>query len=119
MDVSGNHRASPRHRVRFPVSCEVAGKTLEMQASNLSRGGIMLLAPELLKVGTMAKLTFDLEGRGRIEVRGMIRHAVMEKGCGVEFVEFQTADQERITEYLAANPENAGSPESAAGAAAS
>jgi len=104
-DETGHQRAASRHRVRFAVSCEVSGKTIQMQAANISRGGIMLLAPELLKVGTMTKLTFDLEGRGRIDVRGMIRHAVMEKSCGVEFVEIQAADQERLSEYLAAKPE--------------
>jgi c-di-GMP-binding flagellar brake protein YcgR len=105
MDEKGKHRATPRQRVRFPVACEVAGQTVEMQAANISRGGIMLLAPELLRVGTMAKLVFDLEGRGQIEVRGMVRHAVMEKGCGVEFVEIQAADQQRLSEYLAVSPE--------------
>ena len=80
-----------------------------MQAANISRGGIMLLAPDLLKVGTMAKLTFDVEGRGRIEVKGMVRHAVMEKGCGVEFVEFQAADQARLGEYLDTDSDNTGS----------
>jgi c-di-GMP-binding flagellar brake protein YcgR len=113
------HRDAPRQRVRFPVSCEVAGKIFEMQAANISRGGIMLLAPELLPVGTMAKLTFDLEGRGRIEVKGMIRHAVMEKGCGVEFVEVQAADQQRLSEYLATASENATSSDNAATAAGS
>ena len=80
-----------------------------MQAANISRGGIMLLAPELLPVGTIAKLCFDLEGRGRIEVRGMVRHAVMEKGCGVEFVEVQATDQQRLGEYLETHSENAAS----------
>jgi len=77
-----------------------------MQAANISRGGMMLVAPELLKVGTMAKLTFDLENRGRIEVRGMVRHSVMEEGCGVEFIEVQAADQVRLGEYLDAAGEN-------------
>jgi hypothetical protein len=104
-----DHRAAWRKRVRLPVSCEVAGKIVEMQAANISRGGIMLLAPELLPVGTMAKLCFDLDGRGRIEVRGMVRHAVMEKGCGVEFVEFQAADQQRLCEYLETSSGNAAS----------
>ncbi len=107
MDEKGNHRGSARRRVRFPVSCEVGGKIVEMQAANVSRGGIMLLAPELLPVGTMAKVCFDLEGRGRIEIRGMIRHSVMEKGCGVEFLEVQLADQARLGEYLDTSPENA------------
>jgi c-di-GMP-binding flagellar brake protein YcgR len=80
-----------------------------MQAANISRGGIMLLAPALLRVGSMAKLTFDLDGRGQIEVRGMVRHAVMEKGCGVEFVEVQAADQQRLSEYLESVPESAAS----------
>jgi c-di-GMP-binding flagellar brake protein YcgR len=102
-------RAAPRKRVRFAVSCEVAGQTVEMQAANISRGGIMLLASELLPVGTMAKLSFDLEERGRIEVRGMVRHAVMEKGCGVEFVEIQAADQQRLSEYLETSSGNAAS----------
>ena len=107
MEAKGNHRSSPRQRVRFPVSCEVAGKAFEMQAANISRGGLMLLAPELLPVGTMAKLIFNLEGRGQIEVKGMIRHAVMEKGCSVEFVEVQAADQQRLSEYLEASSDNA------------
>jgi hypothetical protein len=75
-----------------------------MQAANISRGGMMLLALELLPVGTMAKLTLDLEGRGRIEVKGMVRHAVMEKGCAVEFVEVRAADQQRLSEYLDSSP---------------
>ena len=55
----------------------------------------------------MAKLIFNLEGRGQIEVKGMIRHAVMEKGCSVEFVEVQAADQQRLSEYLEASSDNA------------
>ncbi len=78
-----------------------------MQAANISRGGIMLLSAQVLPVGTMARLVFDLESRGQIEVRGMIRHSVVEKGCGVEFVEIQAADQQRLAEYLATNPESA------------
>jgi hypothetical protein len=109
MDEKENHRGSPRQRARFAVSCEVAGRIVEMEAANISRGGIMLVAPELLKVGTMAKLTFDLDGRGRIEIKGMVRHSVMEKGCGVEFLEVRVADQARLGEYLATGPENAAS----------
>jgi c-di-GMP-binding flagellar brake protein YcgR len=109
MDEPGQHRSNPRHRVRFPVSCEVAGKAVTMQAANISRGGIMLLAPELLKVGTITKLSFNLDNRGSIEVKGMVRHAVMEKGCGVEFVEVQAADQQRLAEYLERGTDNAAS----------
>jgi hypothetical protein len=84
--------------------CEVAGRTIETQAANISRGGLMLLAPELLKVGAAVKLTFDLGNRGEIEVKGMIRHAVVEKGLGVEFVELPMQEQQRLRDYLASLP---------------
>ena len=57
-DLGIEHRTSERVRVKLPVTCEVAGNTFPMTAANISRGGMMLVAPELLKVGTMAKLTF-------------------------------------------------------------
>src|SRR5258706_562561 len=94
------HRTSTRHRVKLPVSCEINGKSIPMTAANISRGGMMLVAPEILKVGTMAKLKFALNDCGVIEVKGMVRHSVVEGGCGVEFVEIHQADQERLAEYL-------------------
>ena len=94
------NRASPRIPVKLPVSCEVAGKVVAMTAINISKGGMMLVAPEILKVGAMAKLKFELTGGSMIEVKGMIRHAVIEAGCGVEFVEVQAADQEKLAAYL-------------------
>ncbi len=100
------HRSTPRRPTRFKVMCEVAGRTFEMQAANISRGGIMLLAPELLKVGTMVKLTLDLGDRGEIQMNGLIRHALVEKGLGVEFVELSTQEQQRLSEYLASLPPN-------------
>jgi len=98
---------SPRRSARFPVACEIAGRTVTMQAANISRGGMMLVSPELLAVGTMAKLSFDLESRGPIEVKGMVRHSVVEKGSGVQFMEVQPQDQERLGEYLGKAPEKA------------
>lgn len=87
---------------RFPVSCEVRGVQTQARALNISGGGLLVAGPELLAVGSVVTMRFTLGAAGDIELRGFVRHAVKEKGCGVEFIEVLPQEKEKLDAYLAA-----------------
>lgn len=87
---------------RFPVSCEVRGVQTKAQALNISGGGLMVAGPELLAVGSVVTMRFSLGAAGDVELRGFVRHAVKEKGCGVEFIEILPQEKEKLDAYLSA-----------------
>ena len=90
-----------RHAARFPVSCEVRGVRTQAQGMNISGGGLMVVGPELLAVGSIVTMRFSLGAAGDIELKGFVRHAVKEKGCGVEFIEVLPQEKEKLNAYLA------------------
>ena len=91
----------PRYPARFPVSCEFRGVRTEAQGLNISSGGLMVVGPELLAVGSMVTIRFSLGAAGDVELRGFVRHAVKEKGSGVEFIEVLPQEKAKLDAYLA------------------
>jgi c-di-GMP-binding flagellar brake protein YcgR len=86
--------AGVRARCRWD-SQEVEGRTV-----NISAGGVLLTLPHLVPVGARLLISLDT-GAETLEVRGMVRHAVEEMGCGVEFVEVLPSQRFALARFLA------------------
>ncbi len=93
-------RRHPRYPARFNIFCEFRGVRHEIEAINLSRGGLLVVATDVLEVGSLVKLRFSLGNAGEIELKGLVRHVAEEKGCGVEFIELLPKQQLRLGAYL-------------------
>lgn len=95
--------------IHFTVECEYRGENRSLQALNISRGGLLASGPEILAVGSLVKLRFAMGEAGRIELKGIVRHATDEKGCGVEFIEILPHQQAQLQTYLelVSTPQNA------------
>lgn len=93
-------RHHPRFPTEFAVICEFRGVRTGLEAINISRGGLMVTSSDLLLVGSLVKLRFSLAGAEEIELKGLVRHTVREKGCGVEFLEVLPHQQAQLAAYL-------------------
>ncbi len=102
MEQGQEQRRHLRVPVRFPVTCEIRGDTTQMQALNVSRGGLLITSPKPLPVGSLVTLRFTLGEGSELQIKGLVRHSVAEGSCGVEFVEVLPNQQEKLAAYLAA-----------------
>lgn len=102
-----DQRRDPRVPARFPVTCEIRGGSTQMQALNISRGGLLITSPAPLPVGSVVTLRFTLGPAGELEIKGLVRHSVAEGTCGVEFVEALPNQQEKLAAYLSATAASA------------
>src|SRR6266851_5707227 len=93
-------RRHPRAPATFSVTCNVRGVETQVQALNISRGGLLVTETQVLALGAMVKMRFSLNGGEPIEIKGFVRHSAKEEGCGVEFIEVMPSLQAKLAAYL-------------------
>lgn len=85
----------------------------ENQSKNISIGGICLVVPEKINIGTLLRLKLSLKGEtSYITVKGKVvwveefsvdsTSDFKAYDCGIEFVDVGPQDQENISRYLIA-----------------
>jgi curved DNA-binding protein CbpA len=98
-------RKYPRHAAPkwMFVAWESAGHRTVSRAETLGMGGLFFHTPKPLAAGSFIKLLFDLKS-GEIRARAIVRDSRPEKGMGVQFVQMETSDRERLNQFLAQYP---------------
>ncbi len=97
---------------RFKANLLVRVKTLgvakniknNLQASNISLGGIFLSTPYPFPKDTIVELTLKLPGtEDTVKLKGIVRWVSNQPenpGNGIEFVEVQQLDKEKLSKYI-------------------
>jgi tetratricopeptide (TPR) repeat protein len=95
-------RKYPRHAAPkwMYVAWESAGHRTVSRAETLGMGGLFFHTPKPLATGSFIKLLFDLKS-GEIRARAIVRDSRPDQGMGVQFVQMETSDRERLNQFLA------------------
>jgi tetratricopeptide (TPR) repeat protein len=95
-------RKYPRHAAPkwMVVAWESAGQRTISRAETLGMGGLFFETATPLATGSFIKLLFDLK-TGEIRARAVVRDSRPEKGMGVQFVQMETSDRQRLDQFLA------------------
>ncbi|MFN7181271.1 MAG: PilZ domain-containing protein [Planctomycetota bacterium] len=98
---------------RFKANLLVGVKTLgtardiddTLKATNISLGGIFLSTPYPFPKNTIVELTLKLPGtEDTVKWKGIVRwvsNDVDNPGNGIEFIDFQSPDREKLSQYIA------------------
>ena len=97
-------RRYPRARVSFAaeVSVDHGGKTIRMDGrlAILGAGGAFLELGENHAIGSLVRLRFTTAELGEIACQAIVRNGLEGKGVGVEFLDIEPSDQERIKAFV-------------------
>ena len=64
-------------------------------------GGAFLELGDTYPLGTMMRVRFTLVPIGEIDCRAIVRNGIEAKGVGVEFLDLDPHDQERLRRFIA------------------
>jgi tetratricopeptide (TPR) repeat protein len=81
------------------VAWQGGGKREVAVPEEFSVGGVFLMVPQPLAVGTNVELLFDVPG-GEVRVRGAVRHARGGHGMGVQFIHMQADSRARLHRFV-------------------
>ena len=97
-------RRYPRARVSFPaeVSMDHGGTTIRMDGrlAILGAGGAFLELGENHAIGSLIRLRFTTAELGEIACQAIVRNGLEGEGVGVEFLDIEPSDQERIKAFV-------------------
>jgi PilZ domain-containing protein len=101
--MSGNggedNRREPRVCLSSEVDCELEHGHVRWRFADISAGGMFIDVYDPLPPGTLFRLRFQLDPPP-IAARAEVHYAQPRIGMGVEFVELQPEDRERIREIV-------------------
>ena len=97
--------------VKYDVLKGLPLRAKETQSKNISIGGICLVVPEKINIGTLLRLKLSLKGEtSYITVKGKVvwveefsvdsTSDYKAYDCGIEFVDISPQEQESISRYL-------------------
>jgi tetratricopeptide (TPR) repeat protein len=97
------------------VGWEAAGYRTVSHAETLGMGGLFLDTPSPPAEGSFIRLVFGLK-TGEVHARAIVRYSSPGNGMGVQFVQMETTDRQRLNQFLshyaelqaAADPKPAG-----------
>ena len=97
-------RRDPRAKVNFETKVWVdrAGGTTSVDGRFvvLGAGGAFLELGDTYPLGTMMRVRFTLAPIGEIDCRAIVRNGLEAKGVGVEFLDLDPHDQERLRTFV-------------------
>jgi uncharacterized protein (TIGR02266 family) len=111
IDQMGEHRREPRIDQELKVMFDEPRRLLDEYTQNISKGGIFVKTPEVLKENSLVQVKIVLLDRfEEVRVEGVVRFAMDAQraqqlnamaGMGVEFLDFASAaDRERFHAYI-------------------
>ena len=106
-DTTSNRRQSPRMRVfdadDVDVRVDLAGgqERKSGRLVDLGGGGAFLELDEGYPTGTRLSVRFQLVRLGEIDCRAIVRRDVEGKGIGIEFLDLEAPEQERLSALFA------------------
>ena len=102
-DTTSTRRQSPRIQVDADVRVEGAGvqRRIGGRLLNLGAGGAFVELDDGYPVGTCLRVRFKLAMLGEISCRVIVRHNIEGKGVGVEFLDLEGTEQERLLALIA------------------
>ncbi len=100
--------ATPRRYPRAPVSFDAevsmdhGGRTIRMDGrlAILGAGGAFLELGGNYAIGSRVRLRFTTAELGEIACQAIVRNGLEGKGVGVEFLDIEPSDQERIKAFV-------------------
>jgi hypothetical protein len=93
-------RREPRHLAWVKITCESkGGRKSRLQGLDLSREGVLVTPPGVLREGSVVTLHIRLGKAAKITVRGEARH-ISAAGTGVRFVKILKEDRKKLDAYL-------------------
>lgn len=96
--------ADKRRQLRYPadfrVMCRGKGQQCDGSAINVSRGGVLISTPEVLPVGMILEVSFDMPGAEPISFKALVRHVSADGGTGIEFLEALPRYQQALAAFL-------------------
>jgi curved DNA-binding protein CbpA len=81
------------------VGWEAAGCRTVSHAETVGMGGLFLHTPSPPAEGSFIRLVFDLK-TGEVRARAIVRYCSPGKGMGVQFVQMETTDRQRLNQFL-------------------
>ena len=95
-------RRYPRARVSFDADVSVGGRTIRMDGrlTILGAGGAFLELGKNYAIGSVVGLRFRIAELGEIACQAIVRNHLEGKGVGVEFLDIEPSDQERIKAFV-------------------
>jgi PilZ domain len=81
------------------VAWDGGGQRFVSNVFDLSTGGVFIPIPELPPVGTVVKIIFEVHG-GDVHAPAIVRHTVLGRGMGVEFMAMDDQVQARVQRLL-------------------
>jgi tetratricopeptide (TPR) repeat protein len=81
------------------VGWEATGYRAVSHAETVGMGGLFLHTPSPLAEGSFIRLVFDLK-TGEVRARAIVRYSSPGKGMGVQFVQMETTDRQRLNQFL-------------------
>jgi len=81
------------------VGWEAAGHRTVSRAENVGMGGLFLDTLNPPAKGSYIRLVFDLK-TGEVRARAIVRYSSPGKGMGVQFVQMETTDRQRLNQFL-------------------
>ncbi len=103
-DTPSYRRQFPRTQVGFDVDVRVDGLRKRRRTCGrlvvLSARGALLELDEGYPIGTLLRMGFELATPGEIDCRAIVRRAIAGKGVGVEFLDIEPGDRERIAAFV-------------------
>jgi curved DNA-binding protein CbpA len=81
------------------VGWEAAGHRTVSRAENVGMGGLFLHTLNPPAKGSYIRLVFDLT-TGEVRARAIVRYSSPAKGMGVQFVQMETTDRQRLNQFL-------------------
>lgn len=98
--MEADKRRALRYPADFRVMCRCKEQHCEGCAINVSRGGLLVSTPELLPVGAILEISFEMPGSEPMSFKALVRHASVEGGTGIEFLEALPRYQQALAAFL-------------------
>lgn len=103
MDEIDDRRGSGRVHIMTTATLDLAGRTVQATAMDLSLSGISVWAPSGETPSARLKVTIEIDDRGPMCIEGQLARQFESDGgavWGIAFVGLGTADHARIDAYL-------------------